>query len=30
MCRAWDAKAPTYWVRRDPPGPRDDSFRDMF
>jgi len=30
MCRAWDAKASTYWVTRDPPGPRDDSFRDMF
>ena len=30
MCRAWDRAAPTYWVKRDPPGPADDSFRNMF
>lgn len=30
MCRRFDPAAPSYWVRRDPPGPRDDSFRDMF
>jgi hypothetical protein len=30
MCRAYDPAAKSYWVRRDPPGPRDDSFRDMF
>jgi len=30
MCRRFEPAQPTYWVRRDPPGPRDDSFRDMF
>lgn len=30
MCRRFDPAAPSYWVRRDPPGPRDDSFKDMF
>lgn len=30
MARTYDPAAPTYWIRRDPPGPRDDSFRDMF
>jgi Saxitoxin biosynthesis operon protein SxtJ len=30
MCRRWGSAAPSYWVKRDPPGPRDDSFRDMF
>jgi hypothetical protein len=30
MCRAYDPAAKSYWVRRDPPGPRDDSFRDMY
>ena len=24
------AGAPSYWVRRDPPGPADDSFRNLF
>ena len=28
--RRCDARLPSYWIRRDPPGPRDDSFRDMF
>lgn len=28
--RRYDATLPSYWIRRDPPGPRDDSFRDMF
>ena len=28
--RRYEAELPSYWVRRDPPGPRDDSFRDMF
>jgi hypothetical protein len=26
----YERAAPTYWVKRDPPGPADDSFRDMF
>ena len=30
MHRAWDRDAFTYWVPRDPPGPADDSFRNMF
>jgi hypothetical protein len=30
MARRFDARLPSYWIRRDPPGPRDDSFRDMF
>jgi hypothetical protein len=30
MKRRWEPRAPSYWVRRDPPGPADDSFRDMF
>ena len=30
MCRRFEPSQPSYWVRRDPPGPRDDSFRDMF
>lgn len=30
MCRRFDPAAPSYWVRRDPAGPRDDSFRNMF
>lgn len=30
MARRFDPNAPTYWVRRDPPGPADDSFRDLF
>ena len=25
-----DAKAETYWIERDPPGPAPDSFRDQF
>ena len=28
--RRYDAQLASYWIRRDPPGPRDDSFRDMF
>ena len=28
--RASSPTAPSYWVRRDPPGPADDSFRNMF
>jgi hypothetical protein len=30
MKRRWEPAEPSYWVRRDPPGPADDSFRDMF
>jgi hypothetical protein len=30
MKRRFEPKAPSYWERRDPPGPADDSFRDMF
>lgn len=30
MCRKFEAKAPTYWVKRDPPGPPDGSYRNMF
>lgn len=30
MCRKFDANAPSYWVKRDPPGPADDSYRNMF
>lgn len=30
LSRRFEAAAPTYWVRREPPGPRDDSFKDMF
>ena len=28
--RSFDAKAPTYWKRRDPPGPADDSFGNLY
>ena len=30
MNRAWDPSAKTYWTERTPPGPPDNSFRDMF
>ena len=30
MCRQWNPAAPSYWVKRDPPGPADDSYRNMF
>jgi hypothetical protein len=30
MCRRFDPAAPSYWVRRDPPGPPDGSYRNMF
>ena len=26
----FDKTLPTYWVRRDPPGPADDSFKEPF
>jgi Saxitoxin biosynthesis operon protein SxtJ len=30
MKRRYEPQRPSYWERRDPPGPADDSFRDMF
>jgi len=30
MYRRFEPAQPSYWVRRDPPGPADNSFRDMF
>ena len=30
MCRSWDEAAPTYWVRREPAGPADDSFKNLY
>jgi hypothetical protein len=30
MRRAWDPAAKSYWVRRDPAGPADDSFGNLF
>jgi hypothetical protein len=30
MCRKFDAALGSYWVKRDPPGPPEGSFRDMF
>jgi saxitoxin biosynthesis operon SxtJ-like protein len=30
MCRRFDAAARSYWVKRDPPGPAETSFRDLF
>ena len=30
MNRAWDPAAKSYWSERTPPGPADNSFRDMF
>ena len=30
MARAYDPAAPTYWKRREPPGPADDSFKNLF
>jgi hypothetical protein len=30
MNRAWDPAAKSYWTERTPPGPADNSFRDMF
>jgi len=30
MKRRFEPAKPTYWERRDPPGPADDSFRQMF
>jgi hypothetical protein len=30
MCRKLDPAARSYWVHRDPPGPADGSYRNMF
>ena len=30
MRRTWDPAAKSYWIRRDPPGPADDSFGNLF
>lgn len=30
MCRRFDPAARSYWTRRDPPGPAQGTFRDMF
>jgi hypothetical protein len=30
MARRWDAARPSYWVERDPPGPPEDSFNNMY
>jgi hypothetical protein len=30
MCRRFDPAARSYWVKRDPAGPSDDSFRNMY
>lgn len=30
LTRKWEAARRSYWVPRDPPGPPDDSFRNMF
>jgi hypothetical protein len=30
MLRRFEPARPSYWVHRDPPGPADDSYRNMF
>ena len=30
MCRRFEPAAKSYWVKRNPPGPADDSYRNMF
>ena len=30
LARSYEPAAPTYWKRRDPPGPSDDSFKNLF
>jgi hypothetical protein len=30
MSRTFEPAAPSYWVERNPPGPPEGSFRDMF
>lgn len=28
--RSFEPRAPSYWIERDPPGPADDSYRNMY
>jgi hypothetical protein len=30
LARRYEPAAPSYWKRRDPPGPGDDSFKNLF
>ena len=30
LCRRYEPEAPSYWKRREPPGPAEDSFRNLF
>ena len=30
LCRRYEPQAPSYWKRREPPGPAEDSFRNLF
>jgi hypothetical protein len=30
LARRYEPAAPTYWKRRDPPGPGEDSFKNLF
>ena len=30
LCRRYEPELPTYWKRREPPGPAEDSFRNLF
>lgn len=30
LARKWDAARQSYWVERDPPGPAEDSFTNMY
>ena len=30
MRRTWEPQAKSYWIRREPPGPADDSFGNLF
>jgi hypothetical protein len=30
LARSWNPAARTYWLKREPPGPPEGSFRDMF
>lgn len=30
MCRRFEPALRSYWAKRDPPGPADDSYRNMF
>jgi hypothetical protein len=30
MVRRFEPELETYWLKRDPPGPADDSYRNMF